>query len=129
LYVCWNTNAVYLGLYAQDFGEAVYQGNKTAPEADRAQWVLSIGNGTKPIHVRLGPGGPPQCDEASATIANDSGDYMNTRNIAAIELPAEVFGKKEFRVGDRIKFDSTYFTQARADMVQWKGTFTLRAFQ
>ncbi|MGH7980327.1 MAG: hypothetical protein ACREE6_13210, partial [Limisphaerales bacterium] len=65
------------------------------------------------------------CDQPSATVANDSGDYMNTRNIAAIKLPAELFGKTAFKVGDRIQFDSTYFTQARADWVEWKGGFTL----
>lgn len=125
LYVCWDQKAVYLGLYAEDFAEAQYYGNKIAPEADRAQWIISIGKTGTPIHVRLGPGGPPSCDEPSAKVANDSGEYMNTRNIAAIELPAKLFGKTELKPGGKIEFDSTYFTQARADSVKWKGTFTL----
>lgn len=125
LYVCWNRRAIFLGLYAQDFAEAVYKGNALAPEADRAEWILSIGKSNQPIHIRLGPGGPPICDEPTLRLANDSGDYMNTRNIAAIELRAKLFGKTEFKPGDRIRFDSTYFTQARADRVEWKGKFTL----
>jgi hypothetical protein len=125
LYVCWDKKAVYLGLYAQDFAEAEYYGNKIAPEADRAQWIISIVNMDRPIHVRLGPGGPPSCDEPSAEVANDSGEYMNTRNIAAIQLPAKLFGKTEFKPGDKIEFNSTYLTQARADHVEWKGKFTL----
>ena len=125
LYVCWDQKAVYLGLYAQDFAEADYYRSKIVPEIDRAQWNVSISETDKPIHVRLGPGSPPSCDEPSASVANESGDYMNTRNIAAIELPAKLFGKTEFKLGDRIEFDTTYFTQARADRVEWKGSFTL----
>ena len=45
-------------------------------------------------------------------IVNLSGEYMNTRNIAAVELPAKLFGKTEFKPGDTIEFDSTFFTQA-----------------
>ena len=128
LYVCWSQKAVYLGLYAQDFVEADYYRNKIVPAADRAQWIISIKEKNKPIpiYVRLGPGGPPTCDEPGVSIVNDSGDYMNTRNIAAVELPATLFGKTGFKPGDTIQFDSTYFTQARADCVEWKGKFDLR---
>ena len=126
LYVCWNRKAVYLGLYAQDFAEADFYRNKIIPEADRAQWIVSLGGTNQPIHVRLGPGGPPIYDEPAVRLVNLSGEYMSTRNIAAIELPAEQFGKRRFRAGDTIEFDSTFFTQCRADRVQWKGKFTLR---
>lgn len=126
LYVCWNQQAVYLGLYAQDFMEADCYRNKIVPEVDSAEWIVSIKGKDKPIHVRLGPGGPPSCDEPAASIVNESGDYMNTRNIAAMELPAKLFGKTGFKPGDTIQFDSMYFTQARADRVEWKGKFTLR---
>jgi len=124
LYVCWNKDAIYLGLYAQDFAEADYYRNKVIPEIDRAEWIASVAGG-KPIHVRLGPGGPPACDEPSARVVNLSGVYMNTRNIAAIELPAKLFGKTRFRRGDSIEFGSTFFTQGRGERVEWKGKFTL----
>ena len=126
LYVCWGQKAVYLGLYAADFVETDCYRNKITPEADRAQWIVSIGKGEKLIHIRLGPGGPPVCDEPAVRVANEAGDYMNTRNIAAVEIPATLFGKTTFKAGDMIEFDSTYFTQARADRVEWKGKFTLR---
>jgi hypothetical protein len=125
LYVCWDQKAVYLGLYAQDFAEAGYYRDKILPEVDRAQWIVAVGESNKPIHVRLGPGGPPICDEPSVSVANESGDYMNTRNIAAMELPAALFGKTTFQAGDTIEIKSTYFTQARADRVGWDGQFTL----
>jgi len=126
LYVCWDRKAVYLGLYAQDLAEAEYYRNKIIPKVDRAEWIVSLGKTNQPIQVRLGPGGPPVCDEPAARLVNLSGQYMNTRNIAALELPAKLFGKTEFKPGDTIEFDSTFFTQARADRVEWKGQFTLR---
>jgi hypothetical protein len=126
LYVCWNKDAVYLGLYAQDFAEAEFYKDNVIPEVDRAQWVVSPAQSSKAIHTRLGPGGPATCDEPSARIDNLSGEYMNTRNIAAIELPAKLFGKTKFEAGDTIEFGSEFFTHARADHVEWKGKFTLR---
>ena len=126
LYVCWSKQAVYLGLYAQDIVEDSYYRNKTVTEMDRAQWIVSIGETNKPIHFRLGPGGPPLCDEPAARIVNLSGIYMNTRNIAALELPAKLFGKARFKAGDTVEFGSTFFTHCRADRVEWKGKFTLR---
>ena len=125
LYVCWDQKAVYLGLYAQDFVEADYYRDKIVPEADRAEWTVTIGKTDKPIHIRLGPDAPPICDEPAVRVVNDSGEYMNTRNIAGVELPAMLFGKTAFKAGDTVKIESTYFTQARAERVEWKGKFTL----
>lgn len=126
LYVCWDEKSVYLGVYAQDFVEANYYRNKIVPEVDRAQWSICIGETSKLIHARLGPGAPPACDQPAVRIVNFSGEYMNTRNIAAVELPAKLFGKERFKAGDTIEFGSTFFTHCRADRVEWKGKFTLR---
>jgi hypothetical protein len=125
LYICWDKDAVYLGLYAQDFAEVEFYHDKAIPEIDRAEWIIRPGDDKKPIHAQLGPGGPPSCDEPAVRIVNLSGVYMNTRNIAAVKLPAKLFGKTLFKPGDTIEFDSTFFTQARADRVEWKGKFTL----
>ena len=126
LYVCWNKKAIYLGLYAQDISEVDYYRNKIVPEVDRAGWSVSIGRTKKPIHVRLGAGAPAVCDEPTVHVVKVAGRYYsNTRDIAAIELPAKLFGKKEFKADDTIELDSTFFTQARANRVEWKGEFTL----
>jgi hypothetical protein len=126
LYVCWNKQAVYLGVYAQDIAEMNYYRNQVIPEVDRAEWIISIGQTNKTIHIRLGHGEPPICDEPAARVVNLSGIYMKTRNIAALELPAKLFGKEEFKPGDSIDFGSTFFTHCRADRVEWKGKFRLR---
>jgi hypothetical protein len=125
LYVCWNEQAVYLGLYAQDIVEVEYYRTKAVPKVDRAEWIVTTGETNRPIHARLGPGGPPVCNTPGARIANLSGVYMNTRNIAALELPAKLFGKLRFKPGDSIELGSTFFTHCRADRVEWKGRFTL----
>ncbi len=126
LYVCWDRESVYLGLYAQDIVEENYYRNKIVPDVDRAEWIISIGETNRPVHARLGPGAPPVCDEPAVRIVNLSGVYMNTRNIAAVELPAKLFGRDRFKAGDTIEFDSTFFSHCRADRVEWKGRFTLR---
>lgn len=126
LYVCWSPKAVYLGVYAQDIVELDYYRNKQVPAIDRAEWIISTGRQRRPIHVRLGPGGPPLCDDPVVRVANLAGVYMNTRNIAALELPAELFGKASLASGDVIRFASTFFTHCQADRVEWKGRFTLR---
>ncbi len=127
LYVCWDKKAVYLGLYAQDIVEEAYYRNKIVPAVDRAEWFVSVGDTNQPIHARLGPGGPPICDQPGVRIVNLSGVYMNTRNIAAMELPAKLFGKAQFRPGDTIRLSSTFFTHCHADRVEWKGEYTLLA--
>jgi hypothetical protein len=43
-----------------------------------------------------------------------------------MKLPASLFGKKQFKLGDEIDLASTFFTHARADRIEWKGKFTLR---
>jgi hypothetical protein len=126
LYVCWSSKAIFLGLYAQDIAEADYYKDKIIPEADRAEWIISLTGTNQSIHARLGPGGAPVCDESAAHMVNLSGEYMSTRNIAAMELPAKLFGKTQFKRGDTIEFDTTFFTQARAEQVEWKGKFTLQ---
>ncbi len=126
LYVCWNEKAVYLGVYAQDIVEENYYRDKIVPEVDRAEWIVSAGGASQPVHIHLGPGAPPACDEPAVRIVNLSGEYMNTRNIAAVELPAKLFEKERFKAGDTIEFDSTFFTHCRADRVEWKGRFTLQ---
>jgi hypothetical protein len=126
LYMCWDRGAIYLGLYGQDYAETDYYKDGIIPQADRAEWIFSLGSSGTPIHVRLGPGAAPICNQPDVRVMNLSGEYMNTRNIAAVKLPAKLFGKIGFKRGDSIELDSTYLTLARADRVQWKGKFTLR---
>jgi hypothetical protein len=51
---------------------------------------------------------------------------MNTRNVAAVEVPAKLLGRDRWRAGDTIELAATYFTHCRADRMEWKGRFTLQ---
>jgi len=111
-------------LYSQDIAEKTFYKSKVVPETDRAEWLMSLGEPKKAIHARLGPG-LPTWDEPAARLLNLSGIYTSTRNVAALELPAKLFGKERFKVGDRIQFASTFYTHCRSYRVDWEGEFTL----
>ena len=48
LYVCWDSRAIYLGVYAQDIAETDFYRDKIVPEVDRAEWIISIGESQPP---------------------------------------------------------------------------------
>ena len=126
LYVCWNKNAIYLGLYAQDMVEDAYYRDKVVRLADRAEWTVSIKGLPRPIRGRIGAGLEPIVDEPAVRLVNISGVNGNLRNIACAELPARLFGEERFKPGKVIEFASTLFTHCRAYRVDWAGKFTLR---
>jgi hypothetical protein len=124
LYICWDANAIYLGLYAQDIPENDYYKNKSVPEVDRAEWLISLESSQKPIRIRLGPGAQKVWDEPAPRVVQFSA--YNSRDVAAVALPAKMFGRTRFKSGDSIYFSSTFFSHCRADHVDWNGRFTLR---
>jgi len=126
LYVCWNTKAIYLGLYAQDIVEEAFYRNNHVPEIDRSEWSISIGETKMPIRARVGGKARPVFNDLNLPYASISGEYMNTRSIVAVEIPAERFGKAQFKAGDRIKLTSTFLAHCRSYRVDWKGEFKLR---
>jgi hypothetical protein len=123
LYVCWDADAVYVGLYAQDVPENDYYKNNRPPEMDCAEWLIRVGDRDKPIRVRLGPGVGQGCDEPGVTIAQFSA--YNSRDVAAVALSAKSFGKTRFKRGDTLELASTFFSHCRADRADWKGKLTL----
>jgi hypothetical protein len=126
LYVCWNKKAIYFGLYAQDVTEDVFYKDKIVRASDRAEWIVSLSGSTNSIRSRIGAGLEPIVNEARARLVNISGINGNFRNIAALEMPAKLFGKDRFKTGDVIDFASTFHTHCHAYSVEWKGQFTLR---
>jgi hypothetical protein len=125
LYLCWNSKSIFFGLLAQDVVEDVFYRDKVVRASDRSQWIVSAGDSAKPISARLGAGLEPIADEPTVRLVNISGINGITRNVACMELPAQLFGRGEFKPGDAIDLSSTFFTHCRAYRVEWKGTFTL----
>jgi hypothetical protein len=126
LYVCWNKKAIYLGLYAQDVTEDVFYKDKVVRASDRAEWIIFPAGSTNGIQSRIGAGLEPIVNESTVRLVNISGINGNFRNIAGVELPAQLFGKDRLKVGDVIEFASTFLTHCRSYRVEWKGKFTLR---
>lgn len=126
LYLCWDDKAIYLGLCAQDIVEDVFYRGKTVPASDRAAWTVTLPGWNRPIRGRIGAGMEPVFDEPSARVMNISGIEGNVPNIAALALPAKLFGKRRFRQGNTIEFSSTFYTHCRAYRVDWNGKFILR---
>ena len=126
LYICWDKKSIYLGLYSQDIVENELYRNKIVPESDRAKWTVTLAGNARPIHALIGAGLKPAVDGVGARIANLSGVDLTVRNIAALELPAKLFGRKQFQTGDEVEFSSTLFTHCRADRTDWSGRFILR---
>ncbi len=126
LYVCWRPEALYLGLYAQDVVEAESYRDGRVPETDRAEWTVRPGKAAPTIRARIGAGGPAVVSGGAVRIVHRSGVQLNTRCIAAMALPASLFGRPTLRPGDRLEFASTFHTQGRAYRTDWRGRFTLR---
>lgn len=126
LYVCWRPEALYLGLYAQDVVEEECYRDGCVPETDRAEWTVRPGKGTPTIRARIGAGGPAVVSGGAVRVVHLSGVQLNTRCIAAMALPASLFGRPTLRPGDRVEFASTFHTQGRAYRTDWRGRFTLR---
>ncbi|HKX61147.1 MAG TPA: hypothetical protein VJS65_04875, partial [Verrucomicrobiae bacterium] len=126
LYVCWSRKSLYLGLYAQDVTEDSFYRDKTIPGIDRAEWTVTFPGLTNAIRCRIGAGREPTVNEPAVRLVNSSGINGNFRNIAALELPADLFGKKRFKAGDEIEFSASFQGHCRAYRVDWKGRYTLQ---
>jgi hypothetical protein len=124
LYLCWSPEALYLGLYALDIVEDAYYRDRSVPKADRAEWGVEV-SGARPIRVRLGAGREAIPSRPGVRIEHLPALNLRVRNVAAMEIPAEELGRRQFKAGDAIELDSTLRTHAQAYRMEWKGTFRL----
>jgi len=123
LYVCWSDTAIYLGLYAQDVVEDLFYKDKVVRVSDRAEWIVSVGGST--VRARIGAGVEAITSPSAVRVVNISGLNGEVRNIAAMELPARLFGKSRFKAGDTVALSSTFTTNGGGDRTEWKSNFTL----
>jgi hypothetical protein len=107
-----------------DIVEPDYYHDSEIPDIDRAIWSVRVGE-KEPVTVRVGAGKQPIASDAAVRVKSRSGTYHQVRCITVMELPAERLGKSRLEPGDRIELESSFTTHARADRIDWKGTFTL----
>jgi hypothetical protein len=120
LYVCWNREAVYLGLYGQDILEDGYYREKTVPKVDRMEWTIHVGDGAA-IRIRLGAGRDAVPSDSSVEVWNLSGFDLKVRNIAVVRLPARLFGRGELSAGERVRLRSGLTTHCAGYRMPWGG--------
>jgi hypothetical protein len=124
LYICWSPDALYLATFVIDIVDPDYYRDQEIPEIDRAMWIVRVA-GLEPIQARIGAGKAPVMSGPGIRIKSLSGVYHDVRCITSLELPASLFGKSAFQVGDEIALDTDYTTHARAYRMEWKGNFVL----
>lgn len=125
LYMCWDPEALYLGLYALDPIEPEYYRDGQIPEADRPEWIVRVGDDAAPIRLRLGAGRAPTGAPDGVTVTNLSGLRHTVRNIAALRIPALRLGRTRLEPGQTVPLGATFLTHARAYRVEWAGQFRL----
>jgi hypothetical protein len=124
LYVCWNRNALYLGLYALDITEDACYRDRSIPKSDRALWEIQV-PGQEPLRIRLGAGREPILSDPDLRVEHLSGVNLAVRSITALALPASKFGRKSFKAGDHIELTSTFWTHGRCYQMDWRGSYLL----
>jgi len=127
LYISWDEKAIYLGIYAQDIVEDAYYRDKMIRNSDRTEWTVTIGESGKVIRAQIGTGAEAAVNDPTARIISSSGKNRGLQSVAAMELPAKLFGRERFQARDRIEVASTLVTYLRAYHVAWRISSTLRS--
>lgn len=139
LYLCWGPQALYVGIYSQDVVEDAFYRGKTVPESERSEWTIAFNDRAMVIRARIGAGESPVVSQSSAgevrlsnlsgkpsaVVVNSSGINLNVRNIAALELPAALLGRQQFKAGDTLRLSSSFVTHGRGYRTEWQGEFKL----
>lgn len=126
LYVCWNAESVFLGLFYLDMVEGTYYSGGAVPKMDRAQWTVQWG-GQERVRATLGAGIEPLCNQPSVHLLNLSGGVLTVRNFAAMQIPASLMGRASWKAGDELDLESLLQTHCKAHQIGWKGRFRLLA--
>lgn len=121
LYACWSPRALYLGVYCLDLVEKAFYRDGRMPKEDRMLWTVGVnGDASRTIRARLGGARDPLISNPAVRLENLSGVDLNVRNVAAMELPAALFGKAEFKPGDRVTFTAELSTHSAAYTTRWE---------
>jgi hypothetical protein len=123
LYICWDADAITVGVYAMDMVEANMYRHERVPTEDWPLFSLSREKGA-PVTIKIKEG---EAEELSDGVRCRlvAGIDHEVRKVAGVRLPAVWFGKSRFQAGDRVTLNATYTGFARTFRVNWKGEYTL----
>jgi hypothetical protein len=125
LYICWNPQAVFVGLYVLDPVESEVYTDRVVPEADRAEWTVQLEDG-QAITSRIGGAKPAAVtSDPQVRVECPSALDGNPRLIAVMEIPAARCGRERFAAGEKIELQSSLVTHGHTDKYQWTATLPL----
>jgi hypothetical protein len=125
LYLCWNPDSLYLGLFAMDVIEPAAYAGKVVPKIDRMLWTVQVDGGS-PVAARIGAGREGLVNDPEVRVESLSSPVQDVRTIAILEIPARRLGKSRLAEGDGLSLQSTLVSHGRAYRTDWRGAFTLR---
>ncbi len=126
MYLCWNPDTLYIGLYGDDVVEKEFYKDNIIPEIDRAELTLRFEDNDLPINVKLGSSRKPVWNCSDIDVFNSSGLFLSVRNITIVKIPAKFLGRENFSPDDRVKYDAELSTFARAYNFKWNIDFPLK---
>lgn len=123
LYACWAPEGLYLAVHAIDYvDEQLYEGG-VIPESERMHLLITLGEGSKPVEVRFGPGGKAIVKNSRAPCWEWS--RLNRYTVLFKFSPEDV-GRKKFAEGDTLRLEAKLTSHSRAEQMAWSVRLRLR---
>jgi hypothetical protein len=125
LYLCWQPDALFMALCAEDVVEKRWYRDKTIPETDRMALTVTIRD-RKIVTLRLGGGRSTAAGARGAEVLYSRTLPRTLRHYTVIRLPAGLWGHAQLKPGDRIPCSVELQTLARAHAIRWQATSRLQ---
>ncbi|HEX5323682.1 MAG TPA: hypothetical protein VFW40_07845 [Capsulimonadaceae bacterium] len=127
LYTCWDSKALYLGIYSIDMVEKDFYKDGKIPDADRMQVQISGAGLAHPIDLPLRDTAGKTAEEweANGVRIRRFGPQDNVRNSTVLELPASLFRRAALAPGERIRLHVVFLSHARGYRTEWNVEATL----
>jgi hypothetical protein len=122
LYACWDSKALYLGIYDIDMAEKAFYKDNKIPEADLMRVQISGPGLAHPIDITLKDTAGKVAEQwnVDGLTIRRYGPEDNVRNSTVLELPAALFGKSAFAPGERARLHVTLLSHARGYRTEWQ---------
>jgi len=117
LYVSWQPDALYVGVYAMDYAdEKIYEGGKM-PEADRPCLVVKVDGMSKPVTIRFGGGKrKPSIDTPGIEVTATA----ELKSTIIVRIPHSMVGLDALKGGATLNVDVRLASHSRAEEMGWR---------
>lgn len=118
-YVSYDASNLYVGLVPMEYGDLSLYKDKNMPNGERPLLELSIGSWRG--SVRYGFEKKASLSKGIAEVAERPG----LKHILTLRIPAQSFGKKTLRAGDKLQFKAGLTSHGRGYQMSWSKNLTL----